>query len=75
MRTSSRRARSGASPGARDLPTAAGLELDCDVLIPAALENQITAENAPRIRARIVAEGRQRPDDVRRRARSCSSAA
>jgi glutamate dehydrogenase (NAD(P)+) len=48
-------------PGARDLPTAAGLELDCDVLIPAALENQITAANAPRIRARIVAEGANGP--------------
>jgi glutamate dehydrogenase (NAD(P)+) len=48
-------------PGARDLPTAAGLELDCDVLIPAALENQITAENATRIRARIVAEGANGP--------------
>jgi glutamate dehydrogenase (NAD(P)+) len=48
-------------PGARDLPTAEGLELDCDVLIPAALESQITAENAPRIRARIVAEGANGP--------------
>jgi glutamate dehydrogenase (NAD(P)+) len=43
-------------PGARDLPTAEGLELDCDVLIPAALESQITAANAPRIRARIVVD-------------------
>ena len=32
------------------------LELDVDVLIPAALENQITAENADRIKAKIVAE-------------------
>jgi glutamate dehydrogenase (NAD(P)+) len=48
-------------PGARDLPTAEGLELDCDVLIPAALEAQLTAENAPRIRARIVAEGANGP--------------
>jgi glutamate dehydrogenase (NAD(P)+) len=32
------------------------LELDADVLVPAALENQITAENAPRIKARVVAE-------------------
>jgi glutamate dehydrogenase (NAD(P)+) len=50
-----------AFPGARDLPTAAALELDCDVLIPAALEGQITVENAPRIRARIVAEGANGP--------------
>jgi glutamate dehydrogenase (NAD(P)+) len=48
-------------PGARDLPTTAGLELDCDILIPAALEGQITSENAPRIRARIVAEGANGP--------------
>src|SRR5262249_6007266 len=44
-------------PGARTLtPSSLALELDCDILIPAALENQITADNARRIRARIVAE-------------------
>jgi glutamate dehydrogenase (NAD(P)+) len=32
------------------------LELDVDVLIPAALENQITAKNAPQIKAKIIAE-------------------
>jgi len=32
------------------------LELDVDILIPAALENQITDENAPNIKARIIAE-------------------
>ena len=32
------------------------LELDVDILVPAALENQITADNAPRIKARIIAE-------------------
>jgi glutamate dehydrogenase (NAD(P)+) len=48
-------------PGARDLPTAEALELDCDILIPAALEGQITVENAARIRARIVAEGANGP--------------
>jgi len=50
-----------AFPGARDLPTTEGLEIDCDVLIPAALEGQITADNAPRIRARIVAEAANGP--------------
>jgi glutamate dehydrogenase (NAD(P)+) len=35
--------------------------VDCDILIPAALEQQITAENAPRIRASIVIEGANGP--------------
>jgi glutamate dehydrogenase (NAD(P)+) len=35
--------------------------LDVDVLIPAALENQITMENAPAIRAKVVVEGANGP--------------
>jgi len=35
--------------------------LDVDVLIPAALENQITMDNAPRIKARILTEGANGP--------------
>ncbi|PIP84766.1 MAG: glutamate dehydrogenase [Elusimicrobia bacterium CG_4_9_14_3_um_filter_62_55] len=49
-------------PGAETVTDAmALLEMDCDILIPAALENQITKDNAPRIKARIVAEGANGP--------------
>jgi glutamate dehydrogenase/leucine dehydrogenase len=37
------------------------LELECDILIPAALENQITETNAGNIKAKIVAEGANGP--------------
>ncbi len=43
-------------PGARNATLAEFWTVDCDVLVPAALENQITAENAPTIKANIILE-------------------
>ena len=48
-------------PGSEPLPPADVFKLDVDLLIPAALENQITIENAPLIKARIVVEGANGP--------------
>jgi glutamate dehydrogenase (NAD(P)+) len=49
-------------PGAQNiLPSHSLLETECDILVPAALENQITADNAPRIKAKIIAEGANGP--------------
>ena len=48
-------------PGAEKLATDKIFELDVDVCIPAALENQITTENASKIKARIVVEGANGP--------------
>lgn len=43
-------------PGAQPISNRELLELDVDILVPAALENQINAQNAPKIRAKICAE-------------------
>ena len=43
------------------LQNAALLELDCDVLIPAAIEDVITAQNASSVKAKIIIEGANRP--------------
>jgi glutamate dehydrogenase (NAD(P)+) len=40
------------------------LELPCDILVLAALEEQVTAENAPRIKARMIAEGANGPTSL-----------
>jgi len=40
------------------------LELPCDVLVLAALEDQLTAENAPRIDTKLVAEGANGPTSI-----------
>jgi len=48
-------------PGCDRITNAELLELDCDILVPAALENTITLENADHVRARIVAEAANGP--------------
>ena len=52
-------------PGARNIKISAeALNLDCDILVPAALENQITRDNAPAIQAKIIAEAANGPTSV-----------
>jgi glutamate dehydrogenase (NAD(P)+) len=57
-------------PGATNLEkTGDALELDCDILVPAALENVIDKNNAPKVKAKIIAEAANGPltpdaDDV-----------
>jgi glutamate dehydrogenase (NAD(P)+) len=51
-------------PGAETIPDSLQLlERDCDILLPAALESQITARNAARIQAKIIAEAANGPVD------------
>ena len=48
-------------PAGTTLPSAAIWDTDCDILIPAALENQVNMENCHRIRAKVLAEGANGP--------------
>jgi len=49
-------------PGAKNIEKSAeALELECDILIPAALENVIDGNNAPRIKAKIIGEAANGP--------------
>ena len=48
-------------PGAQAVSQDSFWDVDCDILIPAALEQQITAANAHRIRAKLVIEGANGP--------------
>ena len=48
-------------PGSREISQEELLEIECEVLVPAALENVITGRNAERIRTRIVAEAANGP--------------
>jgi glutamate dehydrogenase/leucine dehydrogenase len=43
-------------PGAKELPCDEVLTVDCDILLPAALENAITLKNVGQVKARIIAE-------------------
>lgn len=51
----------GKMPGAEEITNEELLESEVDVLVPAALENQITESNAKRIRAKLVVEGANGP--------------
>jgi len=49
-------------PGARNIePSKNALEMECDILIPAALENQITMDNVKNIKAKIIGEAANGP--------------
>ena len=48
-------------PGTKDISSSELLTLDCDILIPAALENQLTSQNASKVKAKIVAEAANGP--------------
>ena len=48
-------------PGAEEITNEELVEIDCDVLAPCALEQVITDENAPRVKARMVCEGANGP--------------
>ncbi|MFQ5940685.1 MAG: Glu/Leu/Phe/Val dehydrogenase [Nitrososphaerales archaeon] len=51
----------GGFPGSKQITNEDLLELDCDILIPAAYENQITKRNAPNIKAKLIAEAANGP--------------
>lgn len=48
-------------PGADRVTNEELLELPCEILVPSALEGQITAENAPRVKAKLIVEGANGP--------------
>jgi glutamate dehydrogenase (NAD(P)+) len=48
-------------PGCEETSSAELLVTDCDILIPAAVENQITTRNAERVKAKVLCEGANGP--------------
>src|SRR5687767_2673491 len=50
--------------GAQEVDNQTLLELPCDILIPAALEGQITANNAAKIQAKVICEGANGPTSI-----------
>lgn len=48
-------------PGTEPITNEELLETQCDILVPAALENQLTSENAPKVRAKMVCEAANGP--------------
>jgi len=51
-------------PAGDEISNAEMLELECDVLVPAAIQNQITSENADRIQCKMLAEGANGPTSL-----------
>ncbi len=48
-------------PGAEELPAHHALEVECDILIPAATQTQITVKNASRVKAKLIVEAANGP--------------
>jgi glutamate dehydrogenase (NAD(P)+) len=48
-------------PGAKTITNEALIDLECEILLPAALESQIRRDNAPRVKARMICEGANGP--------------